>query len=379
MSNKFMDIAFIYIGLAQSLFSAFIIYFKKPRNIANRILGFWLLAIGGMFALNVVKLHYEATQDFWPISLTLSTSFPIFLYIYTKYVVSDYSRFQYVDYLHFVPLLVGCVVLVYFVPSLTQGIEEFKEELNNINSPNEVGYVFRLYIWAYCLLALIFIISYRRKIKNYFSFQSYKNSLNWLIFIIVSFLVIYNYIIYISTKYYLGAAMPHIEAFRSGALLLFVYIISFWGFKQNQLATNIRSPKLNFLKKDDESESKRYTKSGLSPKKAEQYALKLIDYMDHSEAWKNNELNVAALSDATDIPKHHITQVLNENIQKNFYTFVNEYRVKLAMEMIVSPKYDSLSFVGIAFESGFNSKTAFNIFFKKYTGMTPTEYKKKQS
>lgn len=371
-----MDIAFIYIGLAQSLFSAFIIYFKKPRNVANRILGFWLLAISGMFALNIVKIHFEATQDFWPISLTLSTSFPIFLYIYTKYVVSDYTKFQTLDYLHFVPLLVGCFVLLYFVPSLTVGIEEFKEELHNINPPDEVGYVFRLYIWVYCILALTFIINYRKRIKNYFSFKSYKNSLNWLVFIIIAFLVIYNYIIYISTKYYLGADMPNIEAFRSGALLLFVYILSFWGFKQNQLATNIRTPKLNIFRKDDELESDRYQKSGLTKKKAENYANTLINHMNNSDSWKNNELTVAILSEETNIPKHHVTQVLNENIKKNFYTFVNEYRVEQAMQMIKSPEYDTLSFVGIAFESGFNSKTAFNIFFKKYTGMTPSEFKR---
>lgn len=371
-----MDIAFIYIGLAQSLFSAFLMFFKKPKNIANKILGYWLLAIGSMFALNIVKIYYEINVDIWPVSLTLAVSFPIFLFLYTRYVVSDYRKFQILDYLHFTPVIVGFILVLYFVPSLTKGVDALLFQLKNIKSPNFNGYIFVSYIWIYSILALILIANYRKKHHNFFSFKSYKISLNWLIFIIVSFLIVYNFIIFISTVHYGSRFIPHIEKFRSGALLLFVYIISIWGFKQNQLATTIRTPKFNFFKKVEVPESDRYKKSGLTKKKAEDYAKALINHMNDSCSWKNNELTIAALSEETSIPKHHITQVLNENIKKNFYTFVNEYRAEQAMEMLKSQKFDSLSFIGIAFESGFNSKTAFNIFFKKYSGMTPSEFKR---
>lgn len=98
--------------------------------------------------------------------------------------------------------------------------------------------------------------------------------------------------------------------------------------------------------------------------------------MNQSEAWMNSELSVGELSRQTHIPKHHITQTLNESLQKNFYTFVNEYRTEYAKKLIKSPEYSSWSFVAIAFECGFNSKTAFNNFFKKYTGMTPSDFRK---
>lgn len=99
--------------------------------------------------------------------------------------------------------------------------------------------------------------------------------------------------------------------------------------------------------------------------------------MEKTEAWKDNELTVAKLSKQTQIPKHHITQVLNEILQKNFFTFVNEYRIEYAKTLIKSPKHQSWSFVAIAYECGFNSKTAFNNFFKKYTEMTPSEFRKR--
>ena len=97
--------------------------------------------------------------------------------------------------------------------------------------------------------------------------------------------------------------------------------------------------------------------------------------MTQSEAWKDNELSVAKLSEQTDIPKYYITQILNEKLQKNFYTFVNEYRTEYAKQLIKSPKYANWSLLAIAYECGFNSKSAFNNFFKKYCDMTPSEYK----
>ena len=373
-----MDLAFIYIGLAQSIFSAVLIFLKKPPSIADKILTLWLLAIGGMFALNVVKIHYGITTDLWPVSLNLAFSFPIFLYLYTKYVIGDYQRFRKLDYLHFLPPLAGLVTLYLYFPSLTKSVNELKTAVDSQGPSAMAGYAFRLYLWLYCILAFIMIVRYRRRFHNFFSFKSYKVSLNWLIFIIISFLAVYNFIIYISSLHY-SESIPHVERFRSGALLVFIYILSIWGFKQSQLSTNIKPPKLNLFNKEKNSQSDKYKKSGLTKEDGEVYSQKLIQHMNTSQTWRNNELTVGQLAAETDIPKHHITQVLNEYINKNFYTFVNEYRVENAMAMLKSPEYDNWSFVGIAFESGFNSKTVFNIFFKKYTGMTPSEFKRKKS
>ncbi len=373
-----MDVAFIYVGLAQSIFSAVLIFLKKPRTVANKILGLWLLALGLMFALNVFKLYFDIKVDIWPVSLTLSVSFPIFLYVYTQYILSERKQFKTSDFIHFSPVIIGFALVLYFLPSLLKGVDALLKQLQTIKPPIFVGYIFELYIGIYSILALILIRRYRRQaIKKYFSYSSYKISLNWLIFIVLSFFVVIHIMIFISMMLYQGIKIDYIEEFRSGSLLVFVYVISFWGYKQTQIDTDVKPPRLNLLSSIDDSISERYQKSGLTKKKAEQYSKVLIDHMNNSESWRNNKLTLELLSEETKIPKHIITQVLNENIKKNFYTFVNEYRAEQAKNMIKSKDYDSLSFVGIAFESGFNSKTAFNVFFKKYIGMTPSEYKNK--
>ncbi|WP_051887248.1 helix-turn-helix domain-containing protein [Chryseobacterium piperi] len=88
-------------------------------------------------------------------------------------------------------------------------------------------------------------------------------------------------------------------------------------------------------------------------------------------------LNVLKLSDIIQIDAHQLSYLLNTGFNENFFHFVNKYRVQHAKELLLDDSQKKLSMVGIAFESGFNSKTAFNTIFKKMTQMTPSEFKKK--
>jgi AraC-like DNA-binding protein len=72
---------------------------------------------------------------------------------------------------------------------------------------------------------------------------------------------------------------------------------------------------------------------------------------------------------------HELSYLINVGFENNFYNFVNSYRVEESKTLLTSPKHQHLSMLGIAFEAGFNSKTAFYTAFKKMTGVSPTEFK----
>jgi AraC-like DNA-binding protein len=71
--------------------------------------------------------------------------------------------------------------------------------------------------------------------------------------------------------------------------------------------------------------------------------------------------------------------VLNEKHGKNFFTFINEYRVKDVISRFGNPENDKFTILAIAYDSGFNSKTTFNSIFKSQTGMTPSQYREKST
>jgi len=120
----------------------------------------------------------------------------------------------------------------------------------------------------------------------------------------------------------------------------------------------------------------RYATSGLSNEKVEEYADLLSKGFEEHKWYLNPELNLSLLSEKTNIPSYAISQVINQKLEKNFFDFVNSYRVEALKEHLLDKRYAAIKIEELAFMCGFNSKAAFQRAFKKHTGTTPTLYKK---
>jgi len=96
--------------------------------------------------------------------------------------------------------------------------------------------------------------------------------------------------------------------------------------------------------------------------------------MESEKPYLKSNITLDALSESIDIPARELTAIFNGHFKMNFYEFINNYRIKEAKEILKADKEQTISDVYLAI--GFNSKSVFNTFFKKNTGMTPTEYRK---
>ncbi|KAA3631999.1 MAG: AraC family transcriptional regulator, partial [Bacteroidetes bacterium] len=85
-------------------------------------------------------------------------------------------------------------------------------------------------------------------------------------------------------------------------------------------------------------------------------------------------LTLRDLAEMMELPPNHMSQLLNEGFDKNFAEFVNTYRLETFKTKVADPGLRHLTILALAYESGFNSKTVFNTFFKKMTGKTPKAY-----
>ena len=92
------------------------------------------------------------------------------------------------------------------------------------------------------------------------------------------------------------------------------------------------------------------------------------------EPYLNSDLTLEELSKITSIPVRSLSQIINRHHEKNFFEYINEYRINRAAELLMDTR-ENRSVFEIMEESGFKSKSAFNRFFKKTKGMTPTQYK----
>ncbi|MFT3704553.1 MAG: helix-turn-helix domain-containing protein [Agriterribacter sp.] len=124
---------------------------------------------------------------------------------------------------------------------------------------------------------------------------------------------------------------------------------------------------------------KRYKKSTLSDEMMDRYETILKKFMDKSKIYLDTELSLEDLASRSAIPKHHLTQLLNERFRKNFYVFINEYRIEEAIKKLSTTDDDNVSMLSLAYDCGFNSKSSFNNYFKKVTGHTPSGFRKEHA
>jgi AraC-like DNA-binding protein len=101
---------------------------------------------------------------------------------------------------------------------------------------------------------------------------------------------------------------------------------------------------------------------------------RLMELMEDEKVFADEDLSLASLADELGISPHQLSEILNREIGMNFSTFVNEYRVKEAMQYLIDEPDRSILSIGVAV--GFNSATTFNSVFSRYTGMTPGRYRR---
>ncbi len=137
----------------------------------------------------------------------------------------------------------------------------------------------------------------------------------------------------------------------------------------------LNQPELIFGLAVHSRNSKKYEKSSLSPELSKEYLAKLIVYMGNKKPYLNSELKLSTLASELEIHTNHLSQVINEHLNLNFYDFVNGYRIKEAMESLKDPGEQQSTILKIALDVGFNNLTSFNNYFKRITGLTPSNFK----
>ena len=98
--------------------------------------------------------------------------------------------------------------------------------------------------------------------------------------------------------------------------------------------------------------------------------------MQDEKPYLDSTLNLSKLAQLMKVSTHELSYIINTSFDNNFFNFVNRYRVEESKVLLLSNDYKHLSMVGIAYDAGFNSKTAFNTAFKKMTGVSPSEFQK---
>ena len=99
--------------------------------------------------------------------------------------------------------------------------------------------------------------------------------------------------------------------------------------------------------------------------------------MNNKKLYRDPDLSIANLANELSVLPKHLSQVINEFFNKNFFDFINDYRIREAKSQLAESMQTKKTVLEILYDTGFNSKSSFNKAFRKSTGITPTEYRKK--
>ena len=354
------------------LFALFLLVGIKERGFDKTTLAFFLLA-NGFFILNFLAFRYSTeilpyTVNLFFIGGSFGFLFGPLLYLYTKAVTSKEFSFTKKDILHFVPfLLVFCLTLIRFQ---FQPYETKIELLNTglYGKTSSIIYLALMHttILVYLLNAFFIVRNKNQNLKGYYSSLE-KINYDWLKLVVSAFFIMWIVDIINWVTGSLGINSP-----TSREYLTFISLFINFVFANLLIIKNLHLPET-----EPAAEIHKYEKSPLTLQTKTEILTRLERLMTQEKLFLNSSLNLGEVAHKLSVVPRYLSQVINELKAKNFYDYVNGYRIDEAKKLLSDPTHNSEKILSVLYDCGFNSKSVFNTVFKKNTGLTPSEFRRK--
>ena len=353
------------------LLAVFLVTVKTERKLENRLFAAFLIInaidISGLFMHLFVDSYNLKTFKISAYLLVM----PLF-YLYVNAVCYSDFTLKRKHLLHLIPFIVANLILV---PRLYLAEGVAKEDFFKMmwNSPEMFVYqlIGELQYFFYIVGVFLVLKKYREiYLENYTN----PNTLlyKWLSQLTVIFLVIHLCIIFKNIIRY----TEHRDLFiwmNIVAGTVFLLAACWFILKALNYPELFRRIDSTLQPTKDFAETLEAENTTNETKRLQIEQLK--KFMVEKEPFLDPSLTIQELADQVNIPVRDLSVLINHHLNKHFFDFVNEYRVKKAMTILKDPTKKEVTVLEILYEVGFNSKSSFHTSFKKYTNQTPTAFR----
>jgi AraC-like DNA-binding protein len=394
--QPFLDLwsVLILLGVAQGLFLSGTFFFSaQPPRLSNRLLGLLVLSLA-LPTLEIL-LCYSGYIKFAPffVSLTEPLNFLIspLLYLYVLSLTEPAFRWRPRYLLLGLPAVAHAIYLIPFFAQtdawkLRTVAESFHQPHpaapETLHSfwwlPTYTAFysVFYLVLGGYLLvylgLQLYTLYQYRRSRP-----ARPTPAFGWLGRLGLGFGALW--LVYVGSTLYYHQATGDVndagDVWLASLLSLLFYGMSSRAISRSSLLTMPATVE-EAPEPEPTTPRKKYEKTALSPEATTEILDRLRLHMATTHPNRNPDLSLADLAAQLHLPTHHLSQVINEQCQQNFFDFINTYRIEEVKQQLLQPETAHLKLEEIGFAAGFNSKSAFNAAFKKNTQTTPSQFRK---
>ena len=354
----FIDSLAIITAIFLLIFSAFAFSRKNGSVLRHRILASFLLA-NALYIIDFclpVIINVTGINLLWfnGIGTAFGFLFGPLLYFYTKSITQKDFHFKKTDSIHFAIFLI--IILLTLI----------KFQFTYVY----LYFALYLQITPYMIVCIKLILNYHHTLKNYFSSIN-KLNLTWMLYVVGAFFVMWILDLINFTLYNL-----HLTSRGFGLYLTFFSLMINFIFAILIFYRALQHPEIFAGIGEDEKQQK-YEHSRLTDEEKVEYLEKLVDYFKKDKPFLNPELTITEVARKLNVSVKYLSQVINESLGKNFYDFINSYRIEEAKRQLANESKSKKTVLEVLYDSGFNSKSAFNSAFKKHTGFTPTEFRKR--
>jgi AraC-like DNA-binding protein len=381
-SSTFIDgkSVFIFFGIFQGfILSAFYLLKPSSKPASNRYQGLLLLVLSLIIFEQtlcltglIVKVLF-LTNSTVPLNLTIGPL--LFLYVKKSIDQSDSER----EWIHFILFIIflGYMFLEFIQPiefkynsyvnSFHPDWSYLKEDLTIPSDPLKInGYInpfTAIHILFYISLSVIKLIKMAHQSGESILhtdneiIRSLRNTISHILLIILIFIIV--------------KVVFHADL---GDYFISLYVIIFIFFTTFRIMNNSASfdQSTSFM----EFQIVKYQKSSLSESGKQKILEDIILELEANQYFSDNLASLSELAKKIGQSSHHVSQVINEKLNKNFYELLAQYRVDKAKEIITVDRNNKLKIEEISEMVGYNSKTAFNNAFRKLSGKTPSEFRR---
>jgi AraC-like DNA-binding protein len=373
MTFSLSDILFV-IVIFQLLFtSLFLFTHRSGRKVSNRLLGAFFLVIGLnlMDNLLLIKGAYTGNAAFGLWSVWLLLLFGPLLYLYTQSILYRDFRLSLSKGWHFLPFVLLFVITEIYWQ--TRGPGERRLMLEQVMTRKVPGYQYwdsalifgQFFLYMFASFRLIG--RFKRAAGD--SFSDYRRiDIRWLS----------NSLLFFTAAMALAAVNSFIGLTSLAAYWLPVFLVVIglvWVYINVLLLKALKDSELFGVLEDEPPAA-----APTGPVEEWRGILdQLRGHMGTRRPWLDPDLTLEQLALQLKLRPKLLSQAINEGLGQNFFEFINRYRIEEARRLLTNPADKKITVLEVLYQVGFNSKSSFNTVFKKQTGLTPSEFKKKMT
>ncbi|HMC57337.1 MAG TPA: helix-turn-helix domain-containing protein [Gemmatimonadaceae bacterium] len=364
-------------GALQGILLACVLVAHRKNRTANRLLAALMVSFSlylGSSAIEFAGL-VRALPHFIGVGYQTPLVFGPLVYLYAV-AASDRSwRFTRRTALHFVPLAVSVAATAHIY--MMSGAEKLAlyDRIVAGDVPtvlvvlDPLKYVSGI---AYSAATVLYLRAHRRRVEDSYS-NTARVNLVWLLWLAGAGAAIWLLATVLRIAD-VGVRDEHVTL----AIALLVYSIGYAGLKQPEVfryETAEYPVPVRLVAAEPPASPPRYERPALADGEAAQLERRLIEVMESERPWADSELTLSDLAARLDSTPHKLSELLNAQIGKSFYDFVNGYRVREVQRRIQAGEARTRKMLALALDAGFASKSTFNEAFKKHTLQTPSDFR----